>query len=446
MPELWQRKVLLDLQEELSKLDLSAKDVLKHVIRISVAAGNGVGKTALMAMIIHWFASVFPHGEGVCTAGTGDQLSGKLWRELAKWQPLAINGWMMEWAPERYKVRGAQQTWFIEARTWSVANPDAMAGTHEKYVLMLFDEASAIDKIIWETVKGALTTGLCLFIAFGNPTTLEGGFWETQQGREAHRWHKYRVDAREVSFANHEEIQGWIDTYGADDDFVRVHVYGMFPKGSSLQFIDTARIHEAAARIIEWKHIPQQIPRLMGVDIARSVAGDLNTIVCRQGRKMHPKIWKWHSRDTMPTAQKIIEVYNEIRPDWVYIDGVGVGGGVIDYLRTVGMANCIVDVQSGVEPHDPTEKIRYGNMRSLMWERCNMWLQTADIPADQELQEELAAPKRKYMTKTDKILVESKEEMRARGVKSPNIADSLIYTFWTKIPVKANHQSFAEET
>jgi hypothetical protein len=130
MPELWQRKVLLDLQEELSKLDLSAKDVLKHVIRISVAAGNGVGKTALMAMIIHWFASVFPHGEGVCTAGTGDQLSGKLWRELAKWQPLAINGWMMEWAPERYKVRGAQQTWFIEARTWSVANPDAMAGTH----------------------------------------------------------------------------------------------------------------------------------------------------------------------------------------------------------------------------------------------------------------------------------------------------------------------------
>lgn len=434
MPEKWQRKLLMKLQDELQRTDLSFKEIHNRVIRISTAAGNGVGKTGLVAWLTHWFMSVFPNGEAIVTAGTGDQLSGKTWRELNKWQSLAVNGWQFEWSAERYKHKDSPATWFAEARTWSENNPDAMAGTHENYVLIIFDEASAIAKIIWETVAGALTTGLVLFFAFGNPTELDGGFWETQHGKEAHKWIKFRVDAREVSFANLDEINGWIETWGADSDFVRIHVYGMFPKQSELQFIDSGVVRLAADRIIPWREIPQGIPRLMGCDIARQ-GGDLNTIVRRQGRKMSEEIFEFASRDTMKTANFIAEQINRHRPDLVYIDGVGVGAGVVDYLRLRGYVNQIVDVQSATAPTDPNDKVRFLNMRALMWYRFREWLRNGDLANNQQLLEEICAPHYKFMPGSDKLCLESKDDMRSRGVRSPNIADALVYTFWHAIPM-----------
>lgn len=434
LPELWQRDWLQTLQRELQRTDLSRAEVQNRVIRMSTAAGNGVGKTGMVAWLVHWFMSVFPNGEAIITAGTGDQLSGKTWRELNKWQNLAINGWQMEWTAERYKHRDAPATWFAEARTWSENNPDAMAGTHENYVLIIFDEASAIAKIIWETVSGALTTGLCFFFCFGNPTTLDDGFWETQQGKQAHLWIRKRVDARSVSFANLKEINGWIEVYGEDSDFVRIHVYGMFPKQSELQFIDSGVVRAAAKRIIQWREIPQGIPRLMGCDIARQ-GGDLNTVLRRQGRKVHKEIFEFSSRDTMATANFIADQINTHRPDLVYIDGVGVGAGVVDYLRMRGYERIIVDVQSGTAPTDKNDKIRYLNMRALMWARLREWLRTADLPDLPQLLEELCGPHYKFMPGTDKLCLESKDDMRERGVKSPNIADALAYTFWHAIPM-----------
>lgn len=434
LPELWQRDWLMTLQAELQRTDLRPDQIWNRVIRISTAAGNGVGKTALVSWLIHWFMSVFPHGEAIITAGTGDQLSGKTWRELAKWQHLAINGWQFDWSATRYKHKDAPETWFAEARTWSEANPAAMAGTHENYVLVIFDEASAIAKIIWETIEGAFTTGLCFFVAFGNPTNLDDGFWDTQLGPSAPRWIKKRVDAREVSFANKDEIAYWIRRYGEDDDFVRIHVYGQFPKQSELQFIDSAVVRQAANRIIQWREIPAGIPRLMGCDIARQGV-DLNTIIRRQGRKMGERIMEFRSRDTMATAEAIAREINEWRPDLVYIDGVGIGAGVVDYLRARGFERIIVDVQSGTVPEDKNDAIRYGNMRAVMWSRLREWLRTADIANNPRLIDELCGPHYKYMVKTDRLLIESKDEMRARGVASPNIADALAYTFWHAIPM-----------
>jgi hypothetical protein len=442
-PERWQRQWLMDLQTELQRPDLSAEDRVRRVIRFTVAAGNGVGKTSLVAWIIHWFTSVYPNGEAVVTAGTRDQLDGKTWRELTKWQQLAINGWQMEWTATRYKHKDNPTTWFAEARAWSESNPQAMAGTHEKYVLLLFDEASAIAPIIWETVEGALTTGLCFFFVFGNPMDGEGGFWETHNGTASALWHKLRVDAREVSFANRKEIAGWIRTYGATSDYCRTHIYGMFPLQAQTSFIDSGVVQLAAARIIQWRDIPRAIPRLMGVDIARQ-GGDLNAIVRRQGRKVAPDIQQWSERDTMATAHYIARAINEWRPDRVYIDGVGVGGGVVDYLRQCGYQQIIVDVQSGTTPKDKLDFVRYANMRAVMWARMREWLRTADLPADQELLEELCMPRYKFQKKTEKELVESKDEMKARGVKSPNKADALVYTFWESMPSLANGVTFAE--
>jgi hypothetical protein len=434
-PERWQREWLMTLQSELQRTDMTMGQVRNRVIRITTAAGNGVGKTGMVAWIVHWFMSVFPNGEAIVTAGTGDQLSGKTWRELNKWQNLAVNGWQFDWSAERYKHKDSPATWFAEARTWSENNPDAMAGTHENYVLIIFDEASAIAKIIWETVQGALTTGLCFFFAFGNPTELDDGFWETHHGKESHKWIRRNVDARSVSFANLEEINGWIDIWGADSDFVRIHVYGMFPKQSDLQFISSGLVREAADRNIPWREIPQGIPRLMGCDIARQ-GGDLNTVLRRQGRKVAAEVFEFPSRDTMATANFIAMQINTHRPDLCYIDGVGVGAGVVDYLRMRGYERIIVDVQSAMAPTDPSDKVRFLNMRALMWFRLREWLRGGDLPADcKTLLEELSLPHYKFMPGSDKLCLESKDDMRKRGIRSPNIADALAYTFWHAIPM-----------
>lgn len=431
--EIWQTDMLQHLQKQLQRSDLSYEQKFKRVLRYAVAAGNGVGKTAYVAILVHWFTSTHPSSEAVVTAGTLDQLSGKTWRELSKWQNLAINGWQFEWTATRYKCKEQPETWFVEARAWSVANPDAMAGTHENYVLIVFDEASAIARIIWDTIEGAFTTGLCFFFCFGNPTSRDGAFFDCFYGRIAHRWFKRHVDAREVSFANQEELQSWIDKEGYDSDFVRIHVRGLFPKQSDLQFIDSAVVEDARKRIVQWRDIPRAIPRLMGVDIARQGV-DQNVIILRQGRKMHKDICRFRERDTMKTAGKIIEQFNLWRPDLIFVDGVGMGGPVVDYLRTRGLDRTVVDVQSGTSPALEDDKKRYSNMRAVMWARMKEWLRTADIPEDVELLEELCLPHYKFTLKTDLLQIESKESMRERGIKSPDTADALAFTFWELVP------------
>lgn len=433
LPEIWQRRALLELQQELQRTDLAEEEVFNRVIRMAVAAGNGVGKTTFVAWLIHWFESVYPRGEAVITASTAAQLETKTWRELRKWQDLAFNGWQFEWTATRYKHKDMPEQWYASAIPWSESNPQAFAGTHEKYVLVIFDEASGIHAAIWDVIEGAMTTGLVFFFAFGNPSDTDGGFYDCFN-KFAHMWRlRYRVDAREVSFANKKEIQGWIDTHGLDSDFVRVHVLGMFPKSLTTTFISSEQVMGAMGRQIAWNHIPRSVPRLMGVDLARQ-GQDLNAIVRRVGRKVDGKIVTWSERDTMVSADYIARAINEWQPDFVYVDGVGLGGPVVDYLKRRGFARQIVEVSAGKTPDNPDDHKRYANMRTCMWARMREWFAAADLPMDPELLEELTGPKFRFELRTDRMLLEPKAEMWKRGIKSPNKADALSFTFWHSVP------------
>lgn len=440
LPEIWQRRLLMKLQAELQRTDLTVHQIANRVIRIAVAAGNGVGKTTIVAWIIHWFCSCYPRGEAVITASTSAQLETKTWRELRKWQDLACNGWQFEWTATRYKHKDMPEQWYAAAIPWSEGNPQAFAGTHEKYVLIIFDEASGISQAIWDVIEGALTTGIVFFFAFGNPSDTDGGFYDCFN-KFAHLWSiRFRVDAREVTFSNRELIDGWIATHGLDSDFCRVHVLGMFPKSLTTTFISTEQVMGAMGRTIQWNHIPRSVPRLMGVDLARQ-GQDLNAIVKRVGRKVDGKITTWSERDTMISCDYIAREINEWQPDFVYIDGVGLGGPVVDYLKRFGFARLIVEVQSGAAPNSPDERKRFANMRICMWSRLREWLAAADLPQDQELLEELTAPKFRFELKTDRMLLEPKAEMWKRGIKSPNKADALSFTFWHSVPSSIAHSS-----
>src|SRR5712664_3736470 len=243
-PEPWQRDILERLGKSLLS-DSSGVLSPSEALRIAVASGHGIGKSALVAWIILWALSTLSDTRGIVTANTEGQLRTKTWPELAKWLALCANRhWFTYTATSLHSARpGRDKTWRVDAITWSENNTEAIAGLHNKgkRAFALFDEASAIPEGVWETVEGALTdAGTELFwAAFGNPTRTSGRFRECfAGGRFAHRWSPQQIDSRSVSMTNKAQIATWVKDYGEDSDFVSVRVKGVFPRAGTMQFID----------------------------------------------------------------------------------------------------------------------------------------------------------------------------------------------------------------
>lgn len=410
------------------------------LIRIAVAAAHGVGKSALLSWIIHWFESCHPRSMCKVTAGTRDQLNTTTWRELAKWQDLALNKWQFEWTQTRYTCKWKPNTWYASAIAWSENNPDAFAGTHEDIVMMVFDEASTIAKPIWGVAEGAFTTS-GIFLAFGNPTDATGQFAECF-GKSKHRWTTVQVDGRDSRVVKNQDLyQQWIEDWGIDSDYVRVRVRGLFPLEGSLSFISGGMITAANDR---WKRfdtrdLPASTPLLMGVDIARQ-GPDQSVIVLRKGRYVHKEIFRYHEPDLMVMASKVAERIRALRPDIVFIDETGgYGAGVIDRLRQLG--HSVVAVQFGSRAD---EEKQYANKRAEMWARMKDWIrQEGMLPEDNQLRTALETPGYGHEKKTDRLLLESKDSIRSRGGSSPDDADALAMTFAMRVPVK---QDFDESS
>jgi hypothetical protein len=432
-PDDWQTKVLKGLGQDIQ----SGKDN----IRICVSSGHGIGKTALVAWIIHWFMSTHPHPQCVVTANTGTQLTTKTWRELKVWQNRAENGFMFEWSATSYKYRAAPETWFAIATKWSAHNSEAFAGTHERYVMMVFDEASGIDDIIWEVAAGAFTSHGGIWLAFGNPTRNVGRFYEAAFGRQRKRWDTYIIDSRNAKMRNDSLIEEWREDWGEDSDYFRVRVRGLPPKQGPLQFISSAITHQAVQRHIEQAAISDRIPRLMGFDVARQ-GDDMSCVLMRQGRKIIEMadgdyIKRFQIRDITALCNHVSQLIAENYPDIVFVDGTGIGAGAVDYLRMLGHDN-VVEVHGGEEAMD---KKVFMNKRIEMWDRMRQWLDGADIPDDSQLIIDLTTPEFAFQDKTQKMKLESKEDMKKRGADSPDSGDALALTFYHKVPIKSQFVS-----
>ena len=434
-PDEWQTSVLCEIRDQIQSG--------RKNIRICVSSGHGIGKTALVAWIIHWFISTHPNPQIVVTANTGNQLQTKTWRELAKWKTMAINGFMFEWTATTYRFKGREDTWFATATKWSAHNSEAFAGTHEEHVLMVFDEASGIDDIIWEVTEGAFTSHGGMWIAFGNPTKNTGRFYEAAFGRHRKRWTTMVIDARTAKMRNDELIEEWIEDWGEDSDFVRVRVRGLPPKQGPLQFISSEVVHQAIKREIDANAMSDRVPRLMGFDVARQ-GDDQSVLIMRQGRKIVPfmdgdDIKRFQIRDITQLCMHVSKAIVENYPDIVFVDGTGLGAGAVDYLRVLGHDN-IVEVHGG---ESATDKKIYINRRMEMWDRMRQWLDGADIPDDPQLIIDLTTPEFAFQEKTQLMKLESKEQMKKRGADSPDSGDALAMTFYHRVPTKSSYASEA---
>jgi len=419
-PDEWQSELLGKMRDELQKRRDDTS--LDTALRIAVASGHGVGKTALTAWLILWFMSTRPKCQIVCTANTQMQLSAKTWRELNLWLRFALNRHWFQWTATKLYHVLYPEIWFAYAIPWSKDHSEAFAGTHAEHVLILFDEASGIDSVIWQVIEGALTTKGSMFLAFGNPTQTSGNFHEAFHGMK-HRWVTYQVDSRKAKMSNKSQIKEWEQDYGEDSDFFRVRVKGEFPRQSATQFIPADVVLEAQQRQIRDSDVSHH-PIILGVDVSR-YGSDSTIIVKRQGYKVFAP-QKFRLMDNMEVAGKVVDTYRNLPAGRVIIcvDGAGLGAGVVDRLKQLGLP--VIDVQSAEKPYDTRT---YANKRAENWGRMKDWLIAGgSIPKDPDLQKQLVSLE--YgLNKKLQILLQSKEDIRRHGGVSPDIADALAFTF-----------------
>ena len=429
-PREWQTDINCTIRDHLQNPETRFQPLL-----LAIASGHGIGKSAEISMVINWAMSTCPDCMVVVTANTEGQLRSKTWPEVCRWFRRAHNAhWFKPTATAIYSTaEGHDRTWRADAIPWSENNTEAFAGLHNKgkRIVLVFDEGSAISDKVYEVAEGALTdeNTEIIWIVFGNPTRNSGRFRELFS-KYKHRWKVRQIDSRTVEGTNKTLINEWVEAYGEDSDFVRVRVKGEFPRAGSMQFIASDLVELARKRPAEAKLYD---PLVMGVDVARF--GEDATVIClRRGRDAKSVPWiKLRGADTMAVAARVMEMAAEYRPDAIFIDGGGVGGGVIDRLNMFKLPVVEVQFGGGADRGQQIGEglVKYANKRAEMWGNMREWMKGGAIPDSAELADELVSVEYGYIMRegSDAILLEKKSDMKKRGLASPDEADALALTF-----------------
>lgn len=440
-PRAWQRDELLRIRDHIQKQKLKMLNgECPEVYKSATVSGRGVGKSALVAWIILWHMSCHLGSSSIVTANAEDQLKTKTWAELGTWLTLLINShwfdkssthlapapWFNEALKKQLKIDSTY--YYAHAQLWSEEKPDSFAGAHNpKGMVVIFDEASGIPKPIWTVASGFFTEPVLyrFQFAFSNGRRNTGEFFECFH-KNRNFWNRRNLDSRHVEGTDKRVFEQIIAEHGEDSDEARVEVKGEFPRQGDNQFISREIVTDATQREVE-NDIHAAL--IMGVDPARF--GDDSTVIrFRQGRNgkvIAPIVMK--QMDNMIVANKCAELITKYNPDAVCIDA-GNGTGIIDRLRE--MKYKVHEVWFGSK----SDTLEWGNKRTQLWADMRDWLKGATIDNLQELTDDLTGPQYKFMTKSEKLILESKEDMKSRGLASPDHGDALACTFAVKIARK----------
>ena len=440
-PRKWQREVLLQIgahiKQNNGKVDFDT-------LRLAVSSGRGIGKSALVSWVTIWMLSTRIGSTTIISANSESQLRSVTWAEITKWLAMAMNSHWFEvsatrvmpakWLTELVErdLKKGTRYWGVEGRLWSAENPDAYAGVHNfDGVMVIFDEASGIDDAIWAVTSGFFTenTPNRFWCCFSNPRRNSGYFYECFNSKRDF-WATKVVDARTVEGTDKATYQQIIDEYGPDSSQAYVEVYGQFPDAGDDQFIGLQVVEDAMARE---KYKDSSAPIIVGVDPARFGA-DNTVIAVRQGRDI-VTLKRYKGDDTMTVVGHVIEAIEQYKPALVVIDEGGLGAGIVDRLKEQRYK--VKGVNFGNRSKNP---IMYGNLRAQMWGDMREWLKTASIPNDRFLKTDLISPMMKPDSKGT-IFLESKKDMKSRGLASPDAADAIAVTF--AFPVA--HREYVEK-
>jgi len=190
--------------------------------------------------------------------------------------------------------------------------------------------------------------------------------------------------------------------------------------------IDAKLVVAARARANENFYIPRG-PVIMGVDVARE-GDDSTAFVIRQGRVILGYT-RFSKLDNMEVAGLVIRAIQTWKVDFVGIDSTGgYGAGVYDRLVEMGLGAKVSAINFASSAID---KDRFKNKRTEMWHGIRSWLEMgAQLPNEDEIQQDLCSVTYKFDSSGEQLKLERKDEMKKRGIKSPDIGDAIALTFF----------------
>ncbi len=435
-PDEFQIEFLTELGRLMRSRNFNFIDAAK-LIKMALGSGRGIGKSAVVGMVVVILMAAFPDCKITVTANTESQLDTKTWAEIRAWLQASIVAHWFDDNANFIRRIGAEQTWFAAKTVWNSDRPQAFAGQHNRKSLnvVIFDEASTIPHVIWDVTIGGLKTGLPIFMAFGNLTLHAGDFVDAINGKGIEFDYHKSIDARTCRFPNKETIADEVKEYGEDSDYVRVWIRGLAPRGSMSGYFEESVID--SARLARPRGVATDA-LLAAVDFAWG-GDDDNTVTFGEG------LDTWSIKPiTVPgreTArpEKMIQVLADVmtrnwtvtsggtkRVAMLFGDGSGICTEVFAGLYSLGITNVMAVNWAGVPRNEAIDKnIKAQIMRGLR----EAMLNGLGIPDDDDL---IADMRDLVPIKFLPLQFEKKELMkkrrvkdRVRGGKSSDRLDSL---------------------
>lgn len=248
-PDKWQLEFLSELGIAIRARNWDGVNSCRP-IKMGRGSGRQIGKSALVAMVIVILMAAYPDAKITVTANTDSQLDTKTWPEILSWLKSSIVAHWFESQSQLIWRKDARDTWFCARVNWNLENTQAFAGQGNRRSInvVIFDEASTIPHPIWDVTLGGLSTGLPIFLTFGNLTEAMGDFLDAMAGRDKPLWDSAEcIDARTCRFPNQEKINEEVERYGEDSDYVRVWIRGLPPKSSVDQYFPAELIEKSIA-------------------------------------------------------------------------------------------------------------------------------------------------------------------------------------------------------
>lgn len=389
--------------------------------KMSIRSGHGTGKSTFASWAMLWFVMFRFPNKVVVTAPTTGQLFDALFAELKKWiteMPKQLQP-LLNVKSDRVELVAAPSEAFISARTSRAETPEALAGVHSEHVLLVVDEASGVPEPVFEAAAGSMSGHSATTLLLGNPTRSSGTFFESQN-RMAHSWWVRRWSCLDSPLVSDEFVEEIKLRYGEESNAFRIRVLGEFPLADDDTIIPFHLAEAASHRDIE---AAQDVRPVWALDVAR-FGGD-RTVLCKRTGSVVTDIEAWSGLDLMQTVGRIKAEYDgcsfQFRPSEILVDSIGLGAGVVDRLRELGLPVRGVNVSES-----PSIKGTYSNLRTELWFRVRGWLEErgSKIPQNEELLAELTSIRYHYHS-SGKMIAESKDQMKKRGLRSPDLADAL---------------------
>lgn len=420
------------------------------------SSGRGPGKSAKFGMVAHWHMSTHIGSTTIVTANTESQLRSRTFPEYARWFGSAINshwfdsetmrivpaGWLQDLVrktPEEGGLGIDPKYWFCAGQTWSADNPDAFAGVHNPYGLLLqMDEASGIPSKIWEVSEGFFTevNPYRFWMAASQMRNRQGRLFELfNDEKMGAGWDLRTLSTRGMEGVDQTVVEAQIARYGLDSDFVRVEIMGLAPQTSEDQFIPWDAVKAAQTNEL----VPDYgAPLILGIDPAPRGKTSWRF---RQGRNAKDCCGgmthgSWAGLDNVQIAARILELDQKYKPDDVCID-FGMGTGVIDILKRKRLHGRLHEVKFGAAAYDKTSE--WATHAIELWGLLRDWLPGGMLEKDDgtkgSMSHQLTDRGWRWSGREDnKKILETKDDLQSRGVKSPDDADALACTFEVNPP------------